>query len=131
MHQKKRIILANDTYFFRDAFRRVLEKRPDLEIICEVKDPADLTSVVQKTDPDWIIISLPGNGKISEPVERLLIEYPNIHILAVSIDGSRIRVEWMEHKEEEAENLSLEDFIEIFESFESDPRKRSVLIGQS
>ena len=37
----------------------------------------------------------------------------------------------MEHKEEEAENLSLEDFIEIFESFESDPRKRSVLIGQS
>ena len=63
--------------------------------------------------------------------KRLLIEYPNIHILAVSIDGSRIRVEWMEHKEEEAENLSLEDFIEIFESFESDPRKRSVLIGQS
>lgn len=117
MQQNKRIILANDSHFFRDAFRRVLEKKPGLQIICEVKDLTELPSVVQKTDPDWIIISLPSNGKISEPVERLLIEYPNIHILAVAIDGSRIRVEWMEHKEKEVENLSLDDFIEFFESY--------------
>lgn len=128
MQYKKRIVLANDSHFLRDAFRRVLEKKSNLQIICEVKDLEDLPSVVQKTDPDWLIISLPGNGKISEPVERLLIEYPTIHILAVSMDGSRIKVEWMEHKEEEAENLSLEDFIEIFES---DSRKRSVIFGQS
>lgn len=117
MQQKKRIILANDSHFFRDAFRRVLEKKPGLQIICEVKELADLPSIVQKTDPHWIIISLPSNGQISEPVERLLIDYPTIHILAVAIDGSRIRVEWMEHKEKEVENLSLDDFIEFFESY--------------
>lgn len=128
MHPKKRIILANDSQFFRDAFRRVLEKKPGLEIICDVEDLSVLPSIVQKNNPDWVIVSLPNDGAISKPIEKLLIDYPTILLLAVALDGSRIRVEWMEHKEEETENLSLEDFIEIFES---DPRERSVILGQS
>jgi DNA-binding NarL/FixJ family response regulator len=114
--QRKRIILANDTHFFRDAFRRVIEKKSDLQVIREVKDLADLPSAVQEIHPDWVIISLPDDGKVTKPVEKLLSQHPYIHILAVDKDGSRIRVEWMEHKEKEAENLSLDDFIKIFES---------------
>lgn len=114
--QRKRIILANDTHFFRDAFRRVIEKKSGLQVIREVKDLADLPSAVQETPADWVIISLPNDGKISKPVEKLLIENPFIHMIAVAKDGSRIRVEWMENKEKEVENLSLDDFIEIFES---------------
>ena len=113
--QRKRIILANDTQFFRDAFQRVIEKKSGLQVIREVKDLADLPSAVHETHADWVIISLPDDGKISKPVEKLLIDYPFIHILAVAKDGSRIRIEWMEHKEKEVKNLSLDDFIEIFE----------------
>lgn len=114
--QRKRIILANDTHFFRDAFRRVIEKKPGLQVIREVNDLADLPSAVRETQPDWIIISLPKNGKISTPVGKILIDNPLLHIVAVATDGSRIRVEWMEHKEKDVENLTLDDFINIFES---------------
>ena len=122
MLPKKRIILANDSQFFRDAFRRVLEKRPDLEIICEVKDFSELSSVIQKNNPDWVIISMPDDGKISKSIDKLLIEYPTLLLMAVALDGSRIRVEWMEHKEKEVNNLSLDDFIKIFEN---DPHEES------
>lgn len=122
MLPKKRIILANDSQFFRDAFRRVLEKRPDLEIICEVKDFSVLSSVIQKNNPDWVIISMPNDGEISKAIEKLLIEYPTLLLMAVALDGSRIRVEWMEHKEKEVDNLSLDDFIKIFEN---DPHEES------
>jgi DNA-binding NarL/FixJ family response regulator len=109
----KRIILANDTHFFRDAFRRVIEKKSNLQVAAEVKDLADLPSVVQETHPDWIIISLPTDGNVAEPIEQILIDHPYIHIIAVAKDGSRIRVEWMEHREQEVENLSLDDFIDL------------------
>ncbi len=122
MLPKKRIILANDSQFFRDAFRRVLEKRSDLEIICEVKDFSVLSSVIQKNNPDWVIISMPNDGEISKAIEKLLIEYPTLLLMAVALDGSRIRVEWMEHKEKEVDNLSLDDFIKIFEN---DPHEES------
>ena len=125
--QRKRIILANDTHFFRDAFRRVIEKNSGLQVIRDVKDFADLSSAVQETHADWVIVSLPNDGKISKPIEKIFIENPFIHLLAVAEDGSRIRVEWMEHKEKEMENLSLYDLIELFESDPCEEKKLAVI----
>lgn len=94
--QPSRIILANETRLLREMLRRAIARSPYLQVVGEVTDRANLSSRVEETDAQWVIVSLLPDGGIPETAETLLMENPSVAILAVAPDGSQLRVGWTE-----------------------------------
>lgn len=91
--QPRRIILADDSCLHRDIIRKLIVKAPDLELVGVASDLAGLLSVLRETEVEWIVLSLQPDLKIPHEIElNLMTEFPSVHILGLSMDGSRVRV---------------------------------------
>ena len=108
-----RIILANGSRFLHEMLKRVIEKTPDLQVVGEIADLARLSSTIAKTEAEWVIVSLPPDGKIPETVESSLTTHPSVRVLAVATDGSQVRIKWLESHEEPLGDVSLNELIAV------------------
>ncbi|MCF7935221.1 MAG: response regulator transcription factor [Synergistales bacterium] len=62
---KIRVVLADDHRLFRDGLKKLLELEADIEVVGEAGDGFETIKVVQKTDPDILLldVSMPNmNG---------------------------------------------------------------------
>jgi DNA-binding NarL/FixJ family response regulator len=116
----KRIILADGSRLLREMLHRVLYKTDHLEVVQELTHYEDLGSAIEQFEPEWVIISLPSDQVIPGWVDMYIANCPSLRFLAVSTDGSKIKMKWLEPHEEELGDLSLKDLIHILER---DPQK--------
>lgn len=91
-----RVILANETRLFREMLKRAIIRSPHLRVVGDVKAGTDLASMIEETDVQWVIVSLSPNGKVPEVANTLLAEHPSVAVLAVTADGSQVRIGWTE-----------------------------------
>lgn len=112
----KRIILANSSRLLREMLSRVLLKRDHLEVVQEVDDHAKLPSAIEREDAEWVIMSLPLDTHIPDWAHTYLKSHPSTRIMAVSADGSAVKMKWLESHEEERTDLTLKDLIQILEN---------------
>jgi len=107
--QKTRVLVANRPRLMMDLVLATIGNQPDIEIVGETEDEAELTELVERTRPDYLIIAL------QEPEPRpglsgfLLGRYPQMKILALAaernsgvfywafVDIRSMRVESSEH----------------------------------
>jgi DNA-binding NarL/FixJ family response regulator len=86
-----RIILADDHVLMRHGLRRILEERGNLEIAGEVGDGLELLSILNKVEPDLIILDLSmPNLRGIEAIPEIHHVRPNAKVLMLTM-----------HKEEE------------------------------
>ena len=80
------IILADDHEIFRDGFRVMLNKVPDINLAGEASNGQELLEIARKIKPDVIItdIKMPYMDGI-EATKQLLKEIPHIGIIALSM----------------------------------------------
>ena len=116
----KRIILADGSRLLREMLHRVLYKAENLEVVQEVTNYKDLPSAIEQFDPEWVIMSLPSDHVIPDWVDHYIASRPSVRFLAVSTDGSKIKMRWLEPHEEDLGDLSLKDLLHILEK---DPQK--------
>jgi DNA-binding NarL/FixJ family response regulator len=116
----KRIILADGSRLLREMLHRVLYKADNLEVVQEVTNYRDLPSAIEQFDPEWVIMSLPSDHVIPDWVDHYIANRPSVRFLAVSTDGSKIKMKWLEPHEEDLGDLSLKDLLHILER---DPQK--------
>lgn len=116
----KRIILADGSRLLRQMFHRALHKADNLEVVQEVTNYEDLPSAIKQFDPEWVIMSLPSDHVIPHWVDNYITNHPSVRFLAVSTDGSKIKMKWLERHEEDLDDLSLKDLIHLLER---DPQK--------
>lgn len=109
--ESRRIILANEPRLLREMLKRVVDKQPDLQVVGEVSDWAELPSTIEQTEAQWVILSLLADGKMPEIADSLLAAHPKLHVLAVALDGSRIKMKCGASEEEWLNNLSLDALI--------------------
>jgi DNA-binding NarL/FixJ family response regulator len=60
-----RIVLADDNYLVREGVRRLLETRPDLEVVAACADLDSLLEAVEAERPDVVLTDIrmpPGGG---------------------------------------------------------------------
>jgi DNA-binding NarL/FixJ family response regulator len=93
--------------------RRAIENVSDLQVVSEVTDLRSLVTVIEQTAPDWVVVSLDGNGRVPGMVDDLLALRPSLHILALSSDGSQTRVRWYAPHEQALGDVSLHDLIQV------------------
>lgn len=113
IQQPCRIILANKPRLLRGMLKRVLQKVPDFQVVGEVLDPARLSATIEKTEAQWVVLSLSPAGNMPAMAETLLAVHPTICILAVAMDGSRVKVKRVEPHEQDLNGLLLEELLAV------------------
>ena len=110
---EQRIILANGSRLLHEMLNRILYKTVNLQVVKEIKDHNKLPTAIEKSDAEWVVMSLPVESTMPEWVDNYIIEHPHMRFMAVAQDGSWVKTKWMESHEEELDNLSLKDLIHI------------------
>lgn len=106
----QRIIVANDERLVRQLLRRALGRLPDL-YVDEASDPARLSALLDCQDVGWAIVSLEPDGRMPKEVEPLLRAHPQLRILGMASDGSRIKLRWTALDESELKGMSLHELL--------------------
>jgi DNA-binding NarL/FixJ family response regulator len=83
-----RIVLAEDDYLVREGVRRLLETRPDLEVVAACADLDSLLAAVDVERPDVVLtdIRMPPDGSDEgiQAAERLRERRPEIGVVVLS-----------------------------------------------
>jgi DNA-binding NarL/FixJ family response regulator len=81
-----RIVIADDHEMFRDGFKLMLTKQPDIELLGEAENGRELLTLVKERQPDVVVtdIKMPVMDGI-EAVKKISEEYPEIGIIVLSM----------------------------------------------
>lgn len=112
----KRVLLGNDSRLLREIFQQVIEKADQLQVVPEFPNHTELPAVIERLDPDWVILSSPTNRSIPGWLDSHLAEFPRVRFILVSPESHTVKLRWQLPYEEELTNLSLTDFIHILQS---------------
>ena len=83
MH-KVRVLVANRPRLMKDLILATIGDQPDIEIVGETEDEAEITELVENTRPDYLIIALEDGAARPALSGFLLGRYPQMKILAVA-----------------------------------------------
>jgi len=83
-----RVVLAEDHYLVREGVRRLLEGRPEIEVVATAGDLDTLLAAVDAEDPDVVVtdIRMPPTG-VDEGIragERLRVSHPDTGVVVLS-----------------------------------------------
>jgi len=92
MQESKRIrvLLADDHAIVREGLRSLLEKQPEIEIVCEAEDGRAAVERARELLPDVVImdITMPNLNGV-EATRQITNEFPQIKIIALSVHSNR------------------------------------------
>ena len=115
---EQRIILANGSRLLHEMLNRILVKTGNLKVVQEIQNDDKLPTAIEKSDAEWVIMSLPVGNALPAWVDPFIVKHPHMRIMAVANDGSWVKTKWLESHEEELSNLSLKDLIHILGGME-------------
>ena len=118
---EQRIVLANGSRLLRDMLKRILFKSENLQVVREVTDQRELSSAIEHSNPEWVIVSLSFDNGVPSWVDNYIAVHPSVRFMAVAMDGSKVKMKWLEIHEQELNGLSLSDLIHILETKPAHP----------
>jgi chemotaxis response regulator CheB len=89
-----RILVANRPRLMRELLLATLADRPDIEIVGEVSNEAEIPASVKRTAPDLLVISLDDLGKRPRICDTVLRAHPDVRIIAVASEHNRSVCYW-------------------------------------
>ena len=110
----QRIILVNASRLLGDMLRTIIYRADHLELVQEVRDDKEFSSAVEKSEAEWIILSLPSDKKIPGWVDLYIAKHPSTRFLAIFPGSSKVKLKQLAC-EEDLEDLSLNDLMQILE----------------
>lgn len=113
MPPTKRIILVDGSRLLRGMLKRAIERDPQLNVVAEVDKMDQFPSVIQHANADWIFLTIPPEKAIPEVVDHTLHEHPELRLLVMSTDGSRLRMRWIETHETSLDQKNLKEIMDI------------------
>ncbi|MED5051737.1 response regulator transcription factor [Anoxybacillus rupiensis] len=83
---KTRIVIIDDHQLFREGVKRILEFEGQFEVVAEGADGSDALELVQKHQPDIVImdINMPNTNGV-EATRQLVETYPDTKVVVLSI----------------------------------------------
>ena len=107
--KKIRVLVANQPRLMRELVMATLVDQPDIEVIGEVQEDAEIVQVVADSQPDFVIVTLDKPDERPWVCDALLGAYPQLRILALAAQSNRSMFFWamvdihsvvIEHSEE-------------------------------
>jgi DNA-binding NarL/FixJ family response regulator len=78
-----RVLVANRPRLMRELILTTFSDQPDIEIVDEVPEEADIPAGVDKTHPDVVVITQDTLGEQPSVCEVVLRQHPNVRIIAI------------------------------------------------
>jgi hypothetical protein len=88
MEKQIRLLVANSPRLMRELIRTTFEDQPDIQIVGEVTEEADISESVDRTLPDFLVISQEQMGRRPSICDAVLHQHPDLKIIAVAPDMS-------------------------------------------
>jgi len=84
MEKQIRVLVANHPRLMREMILTTFADQPDIEIVGEVTDEADIPDSVDRTLPDFLVISQDKLGSRPDVCDVVLHHHPELKIIAVA-----------------------------------------------
>jgi DNA-binding NarL/FixJ family response regulator len=84
MEKPIRVLVANPPRLMRELILTTFSDQPDIEIVGEVADEAELLESVEKTNPDFVVIAQDRLGERPAVCDTVLRRHPHVRIIAVA-----------------------------------------------
>lgn len=94
MEKATRILIANRPKLMREVILATLANQPDIEIVGEVSDEAEILNQVQATLPDLIVVALDETERRPAICDLVFRQHPAVRILAVASRKDRTICYW-------------------------------------
>lgn len=79
-----RVLVANRPRLIRELVLATISDQPDIEVVGEVEDEADILARVEEQRPDFLIVALDKAGLRPPVCDTLLAKFPDMKILALA-----------------------------------------------
>lgn len=86
MDRQIRVLVANHPRLMRELMLTTFGDQPDIEIVGEVSDEADIPDTVDRTRPDFLVISQERVGARPGICDVVLHRHPELKIIAISTE---------------------------------------------
>lgn len=91
---KVRVLVANRPRLMKDLVLATVADQPDIEVVGVTENEAEITELVERTRPDYLIIALDESEVRPGLSGFLLGRYPQMKILAVAPEQNRSLFYW-------------------------------------
>lgn len=80
-----RVALLDDHTLFRDGLRRLLDTEPDIDMVAEAKNGAEIFPLIEREQPDLLLLDLNlQNESGLDLLPRLIEQYPDLKVLVLT-----------------------------------------------
>lgn len=94
MNKQIRVLVANHPKLMREAVLAAFADQPDVAIVGEVSDEAEIHERVKETLPDLLVVTLDDPGRRPAICDTVLHAHPRVRIIAVSSAQNRSICYW-------------------------------------
>jgi DNA-binding NarL/FixJ family response regulator len=94
MDKTIRVLVANRPRLMRELVLATLADQPDIEVVGEVSQEAEIPERVHATQPDFLVIALDEPGKRPDVCDAVFRAHPEVRILAVASNQNRSISYW-------------------------------------
>jgi DNA-binding NarL/FixJ family response regulator len=88
VNQAIRVAVANQPRLMRELLLATITDQPDIEIVAEIQNEADIPRLVEETAPEFLIIALDSPNERPSLCDSLLRQHPKLKIVALDTDGN-------------------------------------------
>jgi len=111
----KCVLLADGSQLLREMLHHAIDKADHLRVVQELPDPWELPVALQRFDPAWVIVPMAYDDQVRLWLDGCMADHPAVRFLFVPPGRHSIKMKWQMSYEEDFEDLTLQEFIEILE----------------
>lgn len=89
-----RVLVANHPRLLRETILTTFADQPDIEIVGEVTEEAEILQSVKRTLPNFVVIALDHPGLRPRVCDDLLREHPDVRVIAVAPEKNYVVYYW-------------------------------------
>jgi DNA-binding NarL/FixJ family response regulator len=89
-----KVVVANRPRLMRELVVATIADQPDIEIVGEVQDEAEISKVVEEQQPDFLIVALDRPNVRPQICDDMLRLHPGLRILALSAESNNSIFLW-------------------------------------
>ena len=79
-----RVVVANQPRLMRELVLETIGDQSDIEVVAEINNEDEISSVVDGTRPDFLIVALNDSDEPAVVCDSLLMRHPQMKILALA-----------------------------------------------
>jgi DNA-binding NarL/FixJ family response regulator len=95
MGERIRVLMANEPPLSRHLLGAAIGDQADMEVVGEVGEEEEIVNAVERTSPDFLIISLGPRNERPPICDEVLRKRPDLRVVAVAPDRDAVMYYWV------------------------------------